>query len=111
MVKVMRPNARAALACYCLRFRFLRSIGLAIAEECERRDLICQGGSASGTSFSKTPRVDAERRFQKKTAPIKARVMGVLKWRIPAAVETKKYGGGAREQSTLNAEISQITFL
>jgi len=46
LVKTVPPQTRAALAVYCLHSERLSSIGLAIAESCERRDLLCQGGSA-----------------------------------------------------------------
>jgi len=46
LVKTVPPQTRAALAVYCLHREHLSSIGLAIAESCERRDLLCQGGSA-----------------------------------------------------------------
>ena len=46
LVKTVPPQTRAALAVYCLHREHLSSIGLAIAESCERRDLLCHGGSA-----------------------------------------------------------------
>ena len=46
LVRTVPPQTRAALAVYCLHREHLSSIGLAIAESCERRDLLCQGGSA-----------------------------------------------------------------
>lgn len=46
LVKSVPPQTRAVLAAYCLNREHLSSIGLAIAESCERRDLLCQGGSA-----------------------------------------------------------------
>ena len=46
LVKTVPPQVRAALAVYCLYNERLHSIGLAIATSCERRDLLCQGGSA-----------------------------------------------------------------
>jgi len=46
LVKTVPPQTRAALAVYCLHHLPLSSIGLVIAESCERRDLLCQGGSA-----------------------------------------------------------------
>jgi len=46
LVKTVPPQTRAALAVYCLHHQPLSSVGLAIAESCERRDLLCQGGSA-----------------------------------------------------------------
>ena len=46
LVKTVPPQTRTALAIYCLYREHLSSIGLAIAESCERRDLLCQGGSA-----------------------------------------------------------------
>lgn len=47
LLKKVPPPARAVLALYCLRYKFLTSIGLKIAITCERRDLLCQGGSAA----------------------------------------------------------------
>ena len=46
LVKSVPPETRAMLAVYCLRNERLKSIGLAIAATCKRRDLLCQGGSA-----------------------------------------------------------------
>ena len=46
LVRSVPPETRAMLAVYCLRNERLRSIGLAIAATCKRRDLLCQGGSA-----------------------------------------------------------------
>jgi hypothetical protein len=46
LVKTVPPQTRAALAFYCLQRKHLSSIGLAIAASCERRDLLCHGGSA-----------------------------------------------------------------
>ena len=46
LVKTVPPKTRAALAVYCLHRENLSSIGLAIAASCERRELLCQGGSA-----------------------------------------------------------------
>jgi hypothetical protein len=46
LVKTVPPQTRAALAVYCLHNERLSSIGLAIAASCERRELLCQGGSA-----------------------------------------------------------------
>ena len=46
LVKTVPPQTRAALATYCLHREALNSIGLVIAESCERRELLCQGGSA-----------------------------------------------------------------
>jgi hypothetical protein len=46
LVKTVAPQTRAALAVYCLNSERLNSIGLAIASSCERRDLLCEGGSA-----------------------------------------------------------------
>ena len=46
LVKAVPPQTRAALAVYCVYREHLRSIGLAIAASCERRDLLSQGGSA-----------------------------------------------------------------
>lgn len=47
LVKTVPPQTRAMLAIYCLNNEHLSSIGLAIADTCERRDLLCQGGSAA----------------------------------------------------------------
>lgn len=47
LVKTVPAQTRAMLAIYCLRREQLGSIGLAIAETCERRDLLSQGGSAA----------------------------------------------------------------
>jgi hypothetical protein len=46
LVRTVPPQTRAALAVYCLRNERLSAIGLAIAESCERHDLLCQGGNA-----------------------------------------------------------------
>jgi hypothetical protein len=46
LIKTVPPQTRAALAVYCLHNERLSAIGLTIAESCERRDLLCQGGSA-----------------------------------------------------------------
>jgi hypothetical protein len=46
LVKTVPPEARAALAVHCLHNKRLSSLGLTIAESCERRDLLCHGGSA-----------------------------------------------------------------
>ena len=46
LIKTVPPQTRAMLAVYCLHRGHLSSIGLAIAASCERRDLLCQGGSA-----------------------------------------------------------------
>ena len=45
LVKTVPPQTRAALAVYCLHREHLSSLGLAIAESCDRRDLLSQGGS------------------------------------------------------------------
>ena len=47
LAKTVPPQTRAMLATYCLNREHLSSIGLAIAASCERRDLLCQGGSAA----------------------------------------------------------------
>ena len=46
LVKTVPPQTRAALAVYCLHRESLSSLGIAIAGSCERRDLLCEGGSA-----------------------------------------------------------------
>jgi hypothetical protein len=46
LIKTVPPQSRAALAVYCLQSDRLSSLGLAIAASCERRELLCQGGSA-----------------------------------------------------------------
>ena|ERR1043165_7893129 len=46
LVQSVAPQTRAALAVYCLRNERLSELGLVIADSCERRDLVCQGGSA-----------------------------------------------------------------
>jgi hypothetical protein len=46
LVKAVPPDSRAALAVHCLYNERLSSLGLTIAESCERRDLLCHGGSA-----------------------------------------------------------------
>lgn len=47
LVRTIPPQTRAMLAIYCLQHENLSSIGLAIADTCGRRDLLCQGGSAA----------------------------------------------------------------
>lgn len=45
LMKTVPSQTRAALAIYCLHRKQLKSIGLTIAASCDRRDLLCQGGS------------------------------------------------------------------
>jgi hypothetical protein len=60
LVKTVPPQVRAALAVYCLYNERLHSIGLAIAASCERRDLLCQGGSAVLDAIEKLKEMEAK---------------------------------------------------
>jgi hypothetical protein len=62
LVKTVPAQTRAALAIYCLHREQLIPIGLTIAESCDRRDILCRGGSAAWEFIRnmRTPRQSLE---------------------------------------------------
>ncbi len=54
LIATVPPATRALLAIYCFRRAHLASIGLAIAEGCERDDLMMVGGNAGAALFDRS---------------------------------------------------------
>jgi hypothetical protein len=54
LVATVSPQARAMLAIYCYRRAHLSSIGLAIAAECAKDDLVQTGGAAGAMLFDRS---------------------------------------------------------
>jgi len=54
LVATVSPQARAMLAIYCYRRAHLASIGLAIAAECARDDLVQTAGPAGAVLFDRS---------------------------------------------------------
>jgi hypothetical protein len=54
LIATVPPMARALLAVYCYRRAHLASIGLAIAADCDKNDLMAWGGSAGAMLFDRS---------------------------------------------------------